>query len=161
MNRRPRCGPRPNGRARRCPCPGPWCGVRADRRSPMRIDSGFVEPFDFAAVGARSPTSRARVLEVRIQSPPAVSQVNLRIAPLARPDLVERKAGGVFRKLRQRGLVRADRKTRVRAQQWVAAQVGLGRFAGLSRRIVDQGNPACWGKSSVISNHDALLPTKV
>ena len=39
----------------------------------MRIDSGFVEPFDFAAVGARSPTSRARVLEVRIQSPPAVS----------------------------------------------------------------------------------------
>ena len=40
----------------------------------MCIDSGFVEPFDFAAVGARSPTSRARVLEVRIQSPPAVSQ---------------------------------------------------------------------------------------
>ena len=39
----------------------------------MRIDSGFVEPFDFAAVGARSPTSRARVLEVRIQSPPAAS----------------------------------------------------------------------------------------
>ena len=71
MKRRPRCGPRPNGRARRCPCPpGPWCGVRADRRSPMRIDSGFVEPFDFAAFGARQPTSRARVLEVRIQSPP-------------------------------------------------------------------------------------------
>ena len=40
----------------------------------MRIDSGFVEPFDFAAVGARQPTSRARVLEVRIQSPPAESQ---------------------------------------------------------------------------------------
>jgi hypothetical protein len=39
----------------------------------MRIDSGFVEPFDFAAVGARQPTSRARVLEVRIQSPPAKS----------------------------------------------------------------------------------------
>ena len=36
----------------------------------MRIDSGFVEPFDFAAVGARQPTSRARVLEVPIQSPP-------------------------------------------------------------------------------------------
>jgi hypothetical protein len=29
----------------------------------MRIDSGFVEPFDFAAVGAPQPTSRARVLE--------------------------------------------------------------------------------------------------
>ena len=28
----------------------------------------------FAAVGARRPTSRARVLEVRIQSPPALSQ---------------------------------------------------------------------------------------
>jgi hypothetical protein len=40
----------------------------------MRIDSGFVGPFDFAAVGARQPTSRARVLEVRIQSPPAESQ---------------------------------------------------------------------------------------
>src|SRR6516162_9805373 len=39
----------------------------------MRIDSGFVEPFDFADVGARQPTSRARVLEVRIQSPPAES----------------------------------------------------------------------------------------
>jgi len=26
----------------------------------MRIDSGFVEPFDFAAVGARQPNSRAR-----------------------------------------------------------------------------------------------------
>jgi len=36
----------------------------------MRIDSGFDKPFDFAAVGARQPTSRARVLEVRIQSPP-------------------------------------------------------------------------------------------
>ena len=46
----------------------PWCGVRADRRSPMRIDSGGVELFDFAAVGARQPTSHARVLEVRIQS---------------------------------------------------------------------------------------------
>jgi hypothetical protein len=43
----------------------------------MRIDSGFVEPFDFAAVGARQPTSRARVLEVRIQSPPAESPANL------------------------------------------------------------------------------------
>ena len=44
----------------------------------MRIDSGFVEPFDFAAVGARSPTSRARALEVRIQSPPAPSRTNSR-----------------------------------------------------------------------------------
>jgi hypothetical protein len=35
--------------------------------------AGFVEPFNFAAVGARQPTSRARVLEVRIQSPPAKS----------------------------------------------------------------------------------------
>ena len=39
----------------------------------MRIDSGFIEPFNFAAVGARQLTSRARVLEVRIQSPPADS----------------------------------------------------------------------------------------
>jgi hypothetical protein len=54
----------------------PWCGVRADRRSPMRIDSGGIEPFDFASVGARQPTSRARVLEVRIQSPPAASRTN-------------------------------------------------------------------------------------
>jgi len=35
----------------------------------MRIDSSVVEPFDFAAFGARQPTSRARVLEVRIQVP--------------------------------------------------------------------------------------------
>ena len=41
----------------------------------MRIDSGVVEPFDFAAVSARQPTSRARVLEVRIQSPSAKSQI--------------------------------------------------------------------------------------
>jgi len=54
----------------------PWCGVRADRRSPMRIDSGVVEPFDFAAVGARQLTSGARVLEVRIQSPPSASPTN-------------------------------------------------------------------------------------
>ena len=48
----------------------------------MCIDSGFVEPFDFAAVGARQPTSRARVLEVRIQSPPARSllRTSLRLA---------------------------------------------------------------------------------
>src|SRR5215468_8242728 len=63
MKRRPRWGPRPNGRAQRCPCPPALVRVRANRRSPMRIDSGVVEPFDFAPVGARQPTSRARVLE--------------------------------------------------------------------------------------------------
>ena len=42
----------------------------------MRIDSGVVEPFDFAAVGARQLTSGARVLEVRIQSPPGASHTN-------------------------------------------------------------------------------------
>jgi hypothetical protein len=52
----------------------PWCGVRADRRSPMRIDSAASSRFDFAAVGARQPASRARVLEVRIQSPPGESR---------------------------------------------------------------------------------------
>jgi len=38
-------------------------------RSPVDATNGVVEPFDFAAVGARKPTSRARVLEVRIRFP--------------------------------------------------------------------------------------------
>src|SRR5262249_37753449 len=42
--------------------------------------AGFVEPFHFAAVGARQSTSRARVLQVRIQSPPAESPTNFRLS---------------------------------------------------------------------------------
>jgi len=78
MKRRPRCGPRPNGRANDVLALLPWCGVRADRRSPMRIDSVVVEPFDLAAVGARQPTLRARVLEDRIQSPSSVESATNR-----------------------------------------------------------------------------------
>jgi hypothetical protein len=71
----------------------PWCGVRADRRSPMRIDSGFIEPFNFAAVGARQLTSRARVLEVRIQSPPADSpSLAGFLIPVSKSGLLPRRA---------------------------------------------------------------------
>ena len=74
MKRCPRCGPRPNGRAQQCPCPpGPGAGYELIEGHRCASTAGFVEPFNFAAVGARQPTSRARVLEVRIQSPPAVS----------------------------------------------------------------------------------------
>src|SRR5262249_15694002 len=79
MKRRPRCGPRPNGRAQRCPCPparGRGTSLIEGRRRPST--AGFVEPFNFAAVGARQPTSRAHVLEVRIQSPPPASQERTR-----------------------------------------------------------------------------------
>jgi hypothetical protein len=34
----------------------------------MRIDSDVVEPFDFAAVGARQPTSRARAPAVSLRT---------------------------------------------------------------------------------------------
>ena len=44
----------------------------------MRIDSVVVEPFDLAAVGARQPTLRARVLEDRIQSPSSVESATNR-----------------------------------------------------------------------------------
>ena len=58
----------------------------------MRIDSSVVEPFDFAAFGARQPTSRARVLEVRIQSPPAGSPVaNLTLEAI--PSVAVAKCG--------------------------------------------------------------------
>ena len=70
----------------------------------MRIDSSVVEPFDFAAVGARQPTSRARVLEVRIQSPPPVSLANFRSrqkAPLVRGL----SAGGDWIRTSSRGRV--------------------------------------------------------
>ena len=59
----------------------------------MRIGSGFVEPFDFAAVGARQPNSRARVLEVRIQSPPAASQ---RLAGFCPPTVRSRLFARVY-----------------------------------------------------------------
>jgi hypothetical protein len=69
MKRRPRCGPRSNGRAQQCPCPpGPGAGYELSEGHRCASTAGFVEPFNFAAVGARQPTSRARVLEVRIQS---------------------------------------------------------------------------------------------
>src|SRR6516164_7828786 len=75
MNRRPRCGPRSNGRAQRCPCPPALVrGYELIEGHRCVSTAGFVEPFNFAAVGARQPTSPARVLEVRIRFPPAVSQ---------------------------------------------------------------------------------------
>jgi len=42
-------------------------------------------PTRLKAGGRDSSLHRARVLEVRIRLPPAVSQANFRIAPLARP----------------------------------------------------------------------------
>ena len=56
----------------------------------MRIDSSVVEPFDFAAFGARQPTSRARVLEVRIQSSPAVSRQTIS-SLAAEPGMIARE----------------------------------------------------------------------
>ena len=53
-------------------CPGAGYGLIEGHRCVST--AGFLEPFNFAAVGARQPTSPARVLEVRIQSPPAESQ---------------------------------------------------------------------------------------
>src|SRR5215467_5988641 len=55
-------------------CPGAGYELIEGRR--CASTAGFVEPFNFAAVGARQPTSRARVLEVRIQFPPAESRAN-------------------------------------------------------------------------------------
>ena len=45
-------------------CPG--AGYELIEGHRCASTAGFVEPFNFAAVGARQPTSRARVLEVRI-----------------------------------------------------------------------------------------------
>ena len=45
----------------------PWCGVRADRRSPMRIDSGVVEPFDFRC--RRRPTTNFTRPRTRSSNP--------------------------------------------------------------------------------------------
>ena len=88
MKRRPRCGPRPNGRAQRCPCPScPGAGYELIEGHRCASTAASSSRSIFAAVGARQPTSRAHVLEVRIQSPPVVSQANFRIAPLARSDL--------------------------------------------------------------------------
>src|SRR5205823_5776406 len=54
-------------------CPG--AGYELIEGHRCASTAGFVEPFNFAAVRARQPTSRARVLEVRIQSPPPASQL--------------------------------------------------------------------------------------
>ena len=51
----------------------------------MRIDSGVVEPFDFRC--RRRPTTNFTRPRTRSSNP-----ANFRIAPLARPDLVERLA---------------------------------------------------------------------
>ena len=45
----------------------PWCGVRADRRSPMRIDSGVVELFDFRC--RRRPTTNFARPRTRSSNP--------------------------------------------------------------------------------------------
>jgi len=45
----------------------PWCGVRADRRSPMRIESGVVEPFDFRC--RRRPTTNFTRPRARSSNP--------------------------------------------------------------------------------------------
>jgi len=66
----------------RASSPGASARVPAERhRTSTRSAScaAAIRPARF--FGARQPTSRARVLEVRIQSPPAVSQANFRIAP--------------------------------------------------------------------------------
>ena len=69
MKRRPRCGPRPNGRAQRCPCPScPGAGYELIEGHRCASTAAASSRSIFAAVGARQPTSRARVLEVRIQS---------------------------------------------------------------------------------------------
>ena len=45
----------------------PWCGVRADRSSPMRIDSGFVEPVRFRC--CRRPTTNLTRPRTRSSNP--------------------------------------------------------------------------------------------
>ena len=54
--------------------------------------NGFPAPNKELAINRKTPLDREGPIQVRIQSPPAVSQANFRIAPLARPDLVERLA---------------------------------------------------------------------
>ena len=67
LKRRPRCGPRPNGRAQRCPCPScPRAGYELIEGHRCASTAASSSHSIFAAVGARQPTSRARVLEVRI-----------------------------------------------------------------------------------------------
>ena len=82
MKRRPRCGPRPNGQAQRCPCPSyPGAGYELIEGHRCASTAASSSRSIFAAVGARQPTSRARVLEVRIQSPPAESPRLARFFP--------------------------------------------------------------------------------
>jgi hypothetical protein len=68
-------------------CPG--AGYELIEGHRCASTAGFVEPFNFAAVGARQPTSRARVLEVRIQFPPAKSQRTIGSATVDRRDTAE------------------------------------------------------------------------
>jgi len=66
----------------------PWCGVRADRRSPMRIDSGGVEPFDFRC--RRRPTTNFTRPRTRGSNPVPSSResaTNLAFAATAHQNL--------------------------------------------------------------------------
>jgi len=70
-------------------CPGPGYELIEGHR--CASTAGFVEPLNFAAVGARQPISRARVLEVRIQSPPAESPRTIGSCPSFRSTRVRQR----------------------------------------------------------------------
>ena len=77
-------------------CPGAGYELIEGRR--CASTAGFVEPFNFAAVGARQPTSRARVLEVRIHLPPAWSPVRTWLSVAVRtPATRDNRRAGLCR----------------------------------------------------------------
>ena len=66
----------------------PWCGVRADRRSPMRIDSGVVEPFDFRC--RRRPTTNFTRPRTRSSNPVPSSGESDELGDLCQPQRMSR-----------------------------------------------------------------------
>jgi hypothetical protein len=55
------------------------------------MKNGFPAPNKKLAINQKQLLDRKSPIQVRIHLPPAVSQANFRIAPLARLDLVERQ----------------------------------------------------------------------
>ena len=84
--------------SRRPPWPGvvrclpPFSTCRQDRHRDRRRRRGQEAEAHWSPLGSLRPEAGLRAeLKVRIHFPPAVSQTNFRIAPLARPDFVERQ----------------------------------------------------------------------
>ena len=94
---------------------------RTDKRDGVILSTGRLARRRWSAAGPLSTAvSFSAGPMVRIRFPPAVSQVNFRIAPLARPDLVER----IFASRSSVRSVRGAVSTRSRA-----VRPGLRHFA--------------------------------